>query len=97
NFITPKVGLLDPREALIRVHREEQKMLSEQEIVAAAEKTECALAWKKQHWGTPRDVRLIERLMLLPKLSTFTTRPPRKDSESDRRPFQWYKGQGFQP
>ncbi|MGZ5544093.1 MAG: Eco57I restriction-modification methylase domain-containing protein, partial [Limisphaerales bacterium] len=97
DFITPKVELIDPREAVIPVQPEDQKILAEQDIVAAAEKTECALAWKKQHWGTPRDIRLIERLMRLPKLSRLTSRPPRKEKESDRAPFHWYKGQGFQP
>ena len=97
-FITPKVELLDPREALIPIQPEDQKVLSEQEIVVAAEKSECALVWKRQHWGTPRDLRLIERLMRLPKLSRMTFRAPRSEKEvAKRQPFHWYKGQGFQP
>lgn len=97
-FITPKVELLDPREALIPVEPEDQKIMSEQEIVAAAEKTDCALVWKKQHWGTPRDLRLIERLMRLPKLSRMTSLAPQsEEAVGQRQPFHWYKGQGFQP
>jgi hypothetical protein len=97
-FITPKVELIDPREALIPVQPEDQKVMSEQEIVVAAEKTECALAWKRQHWGTLRDLRLIDRLMRLPKLSRMTFRVPRSEKAvAMRQPFHWYKGQGFQP
>lgn len=97
-FITPKVELIDPREALIPVQPEDQKVMSEQEIVAAAEKTECALVWKRQHWGTPRDLRLIERLMRLPKLSRMTFHAPEnEESISERQPLHWFKGQGFQP
>jgi hypothetical protein len=97
-FITPKVEPIDPREALIPVQPEDQKVMSEREIVAAAEKPECALVWKRQHWGTPRDLRLIERLMRLPKLSRMTSRAPQsEDAVGERQPFHWYKGQGFQP
>lgn len=97
-FVTPKVELLDPREAIIPVQPEDQKVLAEQDIVAAAAKTECALAWKKHHWGTPRDARLIERLMRLPKLSRMTFPAPRtEDALSQRKAFEWFKGQGFQP
>ena len=99
-FVTPKVERLDPREALIPVQPEDQKVLSEQDIVAAAEKTECALAWKKHHWGTPRDVRLIERLMRLPKLSQRVVEPPSTGNETwrtDSGRSHWWKGQGFKP
>ena len=97
-FITPKVESIDPRAALIPVQPEDQKVMSEQEIVTAAERTECALVWKKQHWGTSRDLRLIERLMRLPKLSRITSLAPRnKGAGVKRLPFHWYKGQGFQP
>lgn len=101
-FITPKVELLDPREALIPVQPEDQKILSEQDIVAAAEKTECALAWKKHHWGTPRDARLLDRLFRLKKLDSLCARPPdvKRDTSGTRESAnkkRWWKGQGFQP
>jgi hypothetical protein len=97
-FITPKVELLDPRQAVIPVMPEDQKFLSEAEICAAAERQEAAAAWKKYHWGTPRDARLIERLMRFPKLSRIAKRPPKNpdDVPANRRRI-WYKGQGFQP
>jgi N-6 DNA Methylase len=97
-FITPKVELLDPRAALIPVLPEDQKTLSELNITSAAERQEAAAAWKEHHWGTPRDTRLIERLMRLPKLKRLAKRPPRDpDSVFAHRERQWFKGQGFQP
>lgn len=101
-FIAPKVDLIDPREALIPVQPEDQKTLSEQEIVAAAEVSDSAFAWKKHYWGTPRDIRLVERLMQLPKLRELCARPPRmaretmKDRNSPNRKG-WWSGAGFQP
>ena len=97
-FITPKVELLDPRAALIPVLPEDQKTLSEADIVSAAKGEEAAAAWKEHHWGTPRDTRLIERLMRMPRLKRLAKRPPPDTaSVSDDRRRNWFKGQGFQP
>ena len=98
DFVTPKAELLDPREALIPVFPEDRKTLFESDIVSAAERGEAAAAWKKQHWGTPRDLRLIERLLRMPRLNRIAVRPPRNPTAAANRPkFRWYKGQGFKP
>lgn len=97
-FVTPKVELLDPREAMIPVQPEDQKVLQEVDIIAAAGRAEAASAWKQHHWGTPRDERLIGRLMAMPKLSRLAKKPPKgPDSVSANRKRHWFKGQGFQP
>ena len=95
-FITPKVELIDPREALIPILPEDQKTLSESDIATAAVSMGAAAAWKKQHWGTPRDKKLIDRLMRMPRLNRLAKRPPRNvDSVSEDRKRRWFKGQGF--
>jgi len=95
-FITPKVELLDPRQAVIPVMPEDQKVLSEGEICVAAERGEAAAAWKKYYWGTPRDARLIERLAKFPRLSRIAKSPPKDaDSIPSDRHRSWFKGQGF--
>jgi hypothetical protein len=97
-FITPKVELVDPREALIPIFPEDQKSLSESDILVAAERQETAATWKRQHWGTPRDAKLIERLMRMSRLKRLAGRPPKDpDSVSPNRKREWFKGQGFQP
>jgi hypothetical protein len=97
-FVTPKVELLDPRAALIPVLPEDQKILSEANISSAASRKEAAAAWKEHHWGTPRDTRLIERLVRMPRLKRLAKRPPSDThSVSGDRKRQWFKGQGFQP
>jgi hypothetical protein len=97
-FITPKVELFDPRQALIPVLPEDQKQLSESDIIAAADRKGAAAAWKKHHWGTPRDARLIDRLALMPRLKRLAERPPRDPAAvpTNRRRV-WFKGQGFRP
>lgn len=98
DFITPKVEWLDPREAIIPVLPEDRKTLAQIEIISAAQDEDAAAAWKKHLWGTPRDGRLIDRLMSMPRLRRLTHRPPRdpKSIRNDRK-HHWFKGQGFQP
>ena len=83
---------------MIPVQPEDQKVLQEADIIAAAGRTEAASAWKQHHWGTPRDERLIARLMAMPRLSRLAKEPPKDpDSVSPHRKRHWFKGQGFQP
>lgn len=102
-FITPKVELLDPREALIPVQPEDQKVLSQEEVVSAARNGAASAHWKRYHWGTARDQRLIERLLRVPgRLHDLCDRPPRmkRDTVGTRaakNKKRWWKGQGFQP
>jgi Eco57I restriction-modification methylase len=97
-FVTPKVELLDPRQALITILPEDQKQLSELDIVSSATRRDAAAAWKKHHWGTPRDARLIERVALMPRLKRLARRPPSDPTMiSPDRNRSWFKGQGFQP
>jgi len=99
-FITPKVELIDPRQSLIPVQPEDQKVLDQSAIITAAKKTEAARAWKQHHWGTLRDERLIDRLMSYPKLSRLVAEPPADNSEPSAEhdgPRKWWKGQGFKP
>lgn len=110
-FITPKVELTDPRAASLPVQPEDQKTLSQSVLITAANERKAAAMWKQNHWGTPRDVRLLERLLRWPRLSRIAVRPPGDKDEPDeddieldaaeaadnQPPRIWYKGQGFQP
>ncbi len=97
-FVTPKVELSDPRDGTIPVQSEDQKTLEEADIVAAANRNEAAMQWKQFHWGTPRDRRLLSRLLTFPRLSSLAKRPPKNPAKipSVRRRV-WYKGQGIRP
>ena len=105
-FVTPKVELSDPRAAGLPVQPEDRKTLLQSVLVAAARRGETAAAWKQFHWGTPRDARLLERLLKLPRLGELVTRPPRMkrtkvetdDGTRDTpRKTRWWAGAGLQP
>jgi hypothetical protein len=92
-FVTPKVERTDPRHAVIPVAAEDSKVLSEKDIHLAASDGRAAASWKVHHWGTPRDLRLIDRLAAMPRLERLVERP-RGNADHNAR---WWKGVGFQP
>jgi hypothetical protein len=105
-FVSPKVELTDPRAASLPVQSEDQKILSQVALVAAAKRDNAAAVWKLAHWGTPRDARLLERLLKMPRLNQLTTRPPQMKRVADQlddgsrdapRKTRWWAGAGFQP
>lgn len=105
-FVTPKVERTDPRAASLPVQPEDQKIVSQPALVAAAQRGEAATAWKQSHWGTPRDARLLERLLKLSRLHELATRPPRMKRTKDHtvdgardapRTTRWWAGAGLQP
>lgn len=112
-FITPKVELLDPRHALLPVLPEDQKTISQAKLLAAAQGGCAAAMWKRNHWGTPRDERLLSRLLKWPRLARIAVRPPPPDEDRGKKgkkgllkrtkkqqppPLRdWVRGQGFQP
>jgi hypothetical protein len=99
-FVTPKVELLDPREALIPVQPEDQKVLQEVDIITASKDEDAASSWKQHLWGTLRDARLIQRFRKMPRLKRLVSEPPKEDdpkSAKEKRKRTWWKGQGFKP
>ncbi|MGA7500261.1 MAG: N-6 DNA methylase [Isosphaeraceae bacterium] len=48
--------------------------------------------WKQRFWGTPRDLRLIDRLSLYPRLRDHVRNPRQKKSDKP-----WIMAVGFQP
>ncbi|MDX6446932.1 MAG: hypothetical protein QOH71_4006 [Blastocatellia bacterium] len=101
-FITPKVEQLDPREGTIPVLPEDRKSLSQSSLIVAAKQGQAVVEWKRRHWGTARDLRLLDRLLLLPRINRLAIRPPRmtRDSfanRSTKKTRRWWVGQGFQP
>lgn len=95
DFVSPKVESFDPREALLPVQAEDQKRLSEQSMMDAAIQDRAAFGWKRHHWGTPRDIKLVERLMKLPKIERLTYQPGKGQKPKGEK--RWSRGQGFQP
>ena len=87
-YIVPKANRLDPRQATICLLPEDEKSLSQSDVVCEARRQEAFLLWKKHFWGTTRDVRFIDRLMQMTPLGKWAGAPGKT---------RWTKGVGFKP
>jgi len=88
-YHVPKVSCLDPRCGVIDILPEDRKTLRVSEIRQSAENNEISAIWKKQFWGTRRDVLLLDRLLEMPRLGDITGKP--------EEPKRFISAQGFQP
>ncbi len=89
NYDTPKVSVSDLRQGVIPILPCDRKELTLRHLLAAADAQLAPVVWKQNLWGTPRDLKFLELLMSMPKLSGLVGMP----DELKR----WIKGQGFQP
>lgn len=87
-FLAPKTDNDDPRRDVITIAADDLKQLSTNDILFSARREAAPVLWKRLLWGTPRDIRLLDRLSLLPTLGSKAG----SAQESKR----WLKGQGVQ-
>lgn len=88
SYYVPKANRLTPRQSQVSVLPEDDKTLSQDEVLGEAKRHRAYLLWKKHFWGTSRDVRFLERLLKLTALNSWANRSGKA---------RWSKGVGFQP
>jgi len=87
DYFVPKVDRLDPRRAGIVVLPDDRKRIPLTDVISNADAGTAAAYWKKNYWGSGRDLQLINRLLTLPKLGALAGKPGTA---------RWNKGGGFQ-
>lgn len=92
-YLTPKVARVDLRQGAIPIAPGDRKELPLRLLLGATEKKAATMAWKSHFWGTPRDVKFLQHLFALPRLSDYAGTP---GAVANGSAF-WVKGQGFQP
>lgn len=88
-YLAPKTDHSDLRAGMISISADDFKEIDLHNVIGYAEEGEAPLLWKQHFWGTPRDVRLLDRLLSLPRLESLVGTP--------LKPKRWICGQGFQP
>ena len=90
-YETPKADPQSLRGGPVRVYELDSWRIRQSEVISRAAQENAPLVWKERLWGTPRDLRFLERLMDMPPLSDLVGEP---GSGATKR---WVKGMGFQP
>ncbi|MGL4400089.1 MAG: HsdM family class I SAM-dependent methyltransferase, partial [Luteolibacter sp.] len=92
-YIAPKVSLVDLRDGLIPVAPQDRKWIPLSELLDKEREDPIGVSWKTRLWGTPRDQKLLNYLLCLPRLSELVGTPNQMEKGAKR----WAKGQEFQP
>jgi SAM-dependent methyltransferase len=85
-YETPKLNRFDRRTGVFVIEPDDQKFVSQHDVLEAALKGSLQTIWSRKFWGTPRDEAFLRRLDFYPRLS-----------ESVGQGRRWGRGVGFQP
>jgi len=88
-YVTPKVTQIDHRDGIIPVSPGDRKTIPLRRLLAAASQDLAPAVWKQYLWGTPCDLKFLDLLRQMPRLSDIAGAP----GDNKR----WIKGQGFIP
>ncbi|MFP4057523.1 MAG: class I SAM-dependent DNA methyltransferase [Candidatus Brocadiia bacterium] len=91
HYDAPKADPQSLRGGPVRVFEPDQWRFRQSEVLLRAGQNGAPLVWKERLWGTPRDLRSLERLRDFPPLGNLVSSPKRRQRK------RWMKGQGFQP
>jgi hypothetical protein len=84
-YETPKLNRFDRRTGVFVIEPDDQKFVSQHDVLEAALEQRLQSLWSRKFWGTPRDETFLRRLDFYPKLADAI------------RARNWHRGVGFQP
>ncbi len=90
-YAVPKADPQSLRGGPVRVFDHDSWGIRQSQVLVSAADEKAPLVWKERLWGTPRDLRFLDRLMDMPHLGDLVSSP------KSRKPKRWIKGQGVQP
>lgn len=91
HYICPQASRSDPRRGVVVITPDDSHYLRASSIQRFAQRKMAPSFWKMQMRGTPRDVRLLARLLDYPQLNELVA------EARSRKPKRWRTSQGFQP
>ncbi len=91
-YWTPKADWTVTRAEVITIAPQDRTTITVGELLKDLDSPDAPQIWKNRHWATPRDWRLIDRLLTLPRLRDIVRQA--RDKTSSKR---WLIAEGFQP
>lgn len=71
DYISPQASRSDPRRGVVVITPQDRQRIASRDIIRFAKRDEAPSLWKMYLRGTPRDVRLLGRLMDYPRLESL--------------------------
>lgn len=92
SYWAPKADWITTQAEVIPVSPADRSEIPLRELVDDLKGTDGPQVWTQRYWGTPRDIRFIDRLSLFPRLRDHVRQS--KETGSAKR---WLIAEGFQP
>jgi hypothetical protein len=90
-YLAPKVDWFATQAEIISVSSIDRSRVYLSDLVKDLDGPDAPQTWKQRFWATPRDLRLLDRLSLYPRLRDHV-RGPREGGDKP-----WVMAEGFQP
>ncbi|MET4236335.1 hypothetical protein ABIA85_009650 [Bradyrhizobium sp. LA6.10] len=91
-YLAPKVDWAATQAEIISVAPNDRSWVDLNTLIADLDGPDAPQTWKQRFWATPRDLRLLDRLSLYPRLRDRVRSPREKDNKKP-----WVMAEGFQP
>ena len=91
-YWTPKADWGVTQTEIISVSPLDRTEISVSRLLSDLNNPNTSHVWAKNFWGSPRDLRLIDRLSLYPRLNDHIRQPREKSNDKA-----WFIAEGFQP
>ena len=95
-YLTPKTSWATTKADVIAVGPGDRTVLAVADVVKDLDSDDAPQVWNRYFWATPRDRRLLDRLMALPRLRDHV-RGPRGGPGGKGGSKRWVMAEGFQP
>jgi hypothetical protein len=92
DYWSPKFDWRAAQAEVLNIAPQDRDRLTIREVLNSLTGEHTPLVWKLRHWATPRDLRLLDRLSLMPPLSEHV-RQPREQAPTKT----WLLAEGCQP
>ena len=91
-YLAPKVDWAATQAEIISVAPNDRSWVDLNTLIEDLDGPDAPQTWKQRFWATPRDLRLLDRLSLYPRLRDRVRSPREKDANKP-----WVMAEGFQP
>jgi type I restriction-modification system DNA methylase subunit len=91
DYWAPKTDRAVRQAEIVSVLPQDRSRFTVREVLEDLKGDDAPLIWKQRFWATPRDWRLLDRLLLLPRLRDIVGQPRRGAAK------RWMIAEGFQP
>ena len=91
-YLTPKADWTTTQAQVIVVGATDRRSIRLDQLLLDLDGPDAPQLWSQKFWGSPRDLRFIDRMMLQPRLRDLVKLPSEETSTK-----RWVRAEGFQP